>query len=370
MKLRYKIASGILVVLALAITSLAIAIGYTGNCEPAPAAAADAQLMRAVVYTCYGSPEVLQLTDVEKPSPRADEVLVKIRAAAVNPLDWHYMRGSPYIMRLGTGLGRPEEMRLGVDFAGVVEAVGGDVTRFKPGDEVFGGRTGAYGEYVTVRENKAILMKPADLTFEQAASIPIAGLTALQALRDHGQVKPGDRVLINGASGGVGTFAVQIAKSLGAEVTGVCSTRNVDMVRSIGADHVLDYKKENYTDSDERYDAIIDMVGNHGLLANIGVLKPDGVLVLVGGPSGDWIKGLSGPIKALLLSPFVSQKVGMMLANFTNDDLAFIAELIQSGEIEPVIDRRYSLDELAEAIRYSEEGRARGKILINVSAVP
>ncbi|MCP4300010.1 MAG: NAD(P)-dependent alcohol dehydrogenase [Gammaproteobacteria bacterium] len=323
--------------------------------------------MQAVVYRCYGSPDVLELASVEKPAPLDDEVLIKVHAASVNPLDWHYMRGSPYLMRLGSGLGVPNNTRLGVDFAGTVEAVGQNVKRFKPGDEVFGGRTGAFGEYVIVREDRALAMKPADITFEQAASVPIAAVTALQALRDKGHIEPGHKVLINGASGGVGTFAVQIAKSLGAEVTGVCSTRNVEMVRSIGADHVIDYKKQDYTESGERYDLIIDMVGNHSLLANRQVLNPEGTLVIVGGSKGNWVGPLMRPINALILSPFVDQEFVMIIAELNKDDLTALGDLMQAGEVTPVIDRRFPLSEVPAAIRYSEEGHARGKIVIEIA---
>ncbi|MGI9248255.1 MAG: NAD(P)-dependent alcohol dehydrogenase [Woeseiaceae bacterium] len=325
--------------------------------------------MKAVVYRCYGSPEVLEYVDVEKPVPLDDEVLVKVHAASVNPLDWHYMRGSPYLMRLGSGLGAPNDSSMGVDFAGVVESVGSNVTRFKPGDEVFGRRSGAFAEYVTVRESRALAMKPADVTFEQAASAPIAAITALQALRDKGKLKAGQKVLVNGASGGVGTFAVQIAKSFGAEVTGVCSGRNVEMVRSIGADHVFDYTKEDYTKSGNKYDLIIDNVGNHSHLANTKVLEPEGRLVMIGGAKGNWLAPLMGPIKALMLSPFVKQELVLILAKIRQDDLVILGELMQAGEVTPVIDRRYSLSEVADAIRYSEEGHARGKIIIDL-AVP
>jgi len=364
MKLRYKIANGILIVLVVAISALAVVLSYDSDCEPAPAVADGTELMKAVVYSCYGSPDVLELADVAKPTPADDEVLVRIQAAAVNPLDWHYMRGSPYFMRLMSGLGAPTETRLGVDFAGTVEAVGKDVTQFKPGDEVFGARTGAFAEYVTVRESRGVVPKPANVTFEQAASIPIAAITALEALRDKGQLKPGQKVLINGASGGVGTFAVQIAKFYGAEVTGVCSTRNVEMVRSLGADHVIDYKKEDYTESGNQYDLIVDMVGNHGLLANRRVMSPDGTLVLVGGGKGDWIGPMTGPIKALVLSPFVGQEFVTLLAGLNKEDLALLGDLMQSGAMTPVLDRTYPLTEVPAAIRYSEEGHARGKIIV------
>ena len=366
MKLRYKITGGIVIFLTVAMSALAFVLSYTSACEAAPTVADETETMKAIVYRCYGSTDVLEFADVEKPVPADDEVLVKVQAASVNPLDWHHMRGSPYIMRLGTGLGAPKDSRMGVDFAGTVEAVGENVTRFKPGDEVFGGRNGAFAEYVIVPEDRALALKPANVTFEQAAAVPIAGLTALQALRDKGKLKPGQKVLINGASGGVGTFAVQIAKSFGAEVTGVCSTRNVAMVRSIGADHVIDYTQDDYTKSGQRYDLIIDNVGNHSLLANRRALDPDGILVMVGGAKGNWLAPLMGPIKALMLSPFVEQEFVMLLARLRKDDLAILRDLMQTGKVTPVIDRRYRLSEVPAAIRYSEKGHARGKIVINL----
>jgi len=366
MKLRNKIAGGILIFLGVAISSLALVLSHNSACGPAPDVAGGTALMKAIVYRCYGSPDVLEFANVEKPTPADDEVLVKVAAASVNPLDWHYMRGSPYIMRLGTGLGAPDDSRMGVDFAGTVEAVGRNVTRFRPGDEVFGGRTGAFAEYVIVPEDRALALKPGNMTFAQSASVPIAGLTALQALRDKGKIKPGQKVLINGASGGVGTFAVQIAKSFGAEVTGVCSTRNVEMVRAIGADHVIDYTQEDYADSGHRYDLIIDMVGNHSLLENRRVLNPDGIFVIVGGPKGNWLGPLMSPVKALLLSPFVGQEFVMLLAKLGKDDLTILGDLMQAGKVTPVIDRSYGLNEVPAAVAYSEEGHARGKIVIEL----
>jgi NADPH:quinone reductase-like Zn-dependent oxidoreductase len=308
----------------------------------------------------------LELINIVKPTPAADEVLVRVKAASVNPLDWHYMRGSPYLMRLGSGLGRPKDSRIGVDFSGTVEAVGANVTKFAPGDEVFGRRSGAFAEYVVVPEDRALALKPENVTFEQAASVPIAALTALQALRDKGNLEAGQKVLINGASGGVGTFAVQIATSMGAEVTGVCSTRNVEMVRSLGADHVIDYTREDYTKSGEQYDLIIDMVGNHSLMANRKVMAPDGTFVIVGGASGDWLGPLLRPIGAMVLSPFVEQDFMMLLAKIDRDDLESLGRMMEAGQVTPVIDRRYSLAEVPAAIRYSEEGHARGKIIIEV----
>ena len=366
MKLRYKVGSGILIFIAIAISSLALVLSHDSACGPAPAVADETEMMKAIVDRCYGSPDVLEYEDIGKPIPADNEVLVRVHAASVNPLDWHYMRGSPYIMRLGSGVSVPDDSSMGVDFAGTVEAIGRNVTRFKPGDEVFGGRGGAFAEYVTVREDRALAMKPANMTFEQAASVPIAAITALQALRDKGEVERGDKVLINGASGGVGTFAVQIAKSFGAEVTGVCSTRNVEMVRSIGADYVFDDTREDYTKSGQRYDLIIDNVGNHSLLANRRVLNPDGIFVIVGAAKGDWLRPLMRPLNALLLSPFVEQKFVMLLAQMKQDDLAILGDLMQSGKMTPVIDRSYKLTEVPAAIRYSEEGHARGKIVINL----
>ena len=365
MKLRYRIAGGIVLLFALAITALALVLGHTRDCGPAYSYSGNNPPMKAVIYRCYGSPEVLEITRVEKPVPEADEVLVKVKAAAVNPLDWHLMRGTPYLVRLmGSGLGAPKDPRLGVDFAGTVEAVGTAVTKFKPGDEVFGGGKGAFAEYVTVNAERAIAHKPANMSFEQAASVTVAGTTALQALRDKGTLEAGQNVLINGASGGVGTFAVQIAKALGAEVSGVCSTRNLDMVRSIGSDHVFDYTLEDYTESGQHFDLIIDMVGNHGLLANRGVMTPEGTYVGVGGTVGNWIGPLTGPVKAMILTPFVGQEFTGFLAQLRQEDLVFLADLMAEEKLVPVMGRRFSLDEVPEAIRHSEGGHARGKIVI------
>jgi NADPH:quinone reductase-like Zn-dependent oxidoreductase len=327
--------------------------------------------MRAVVYTDYGPADVLEVKDIKKPEPNDDQVLVKVHAAAVNPYDWHFIRGTPYMMRMMMGgLRKPKDPRIGVDYAGTVEAVGKNVTRFKPGDEVFGNRTGAFAEYLCARADRAIALKPANITFEQAAGVPVAGLTALQGLRDHGKVQPGQKVLINGASGGVGTFAVQIAKALGAEVTGVCSTRNVDLVRSLGADHVIDYTKEDFTKGDERYDVILDNVGTQPLSGFRRVLKPNGICVIIGGGGpndGKWVGPMARPIKAKLMSPFISQKIGMMMAQGNPDDLKLIADLMQAGKVTTVIDRTYPLSEIREAVRYVEAGRARGKVIIKVA---
>jgi NADPH:quinone reductase-like Zn-dependent oxidoreductase len=341
-------------------------IGTAQAQSPSPSAAPR---MKAIVYHDFGSPDVLRLEEVEKPVPNDNQVLVKVRAASVNPYDWHFMTGTPYIMRIGVGLLKPKDTRLGVDFAGTVEAVGKNVTQFKPGDDVFGAKAGAFAEYVCGSE-RGLVMKPDNLTFEQAASVPIAGLTALQAVRDKGKVQPGQKVLINGASGGVGTFAVQIAKSFGAEVTGVCSGRNVELVRSLGADHVIDYTKEDFTKRAERYDLILDNVGNQPLSGFRRVLTPRGKYVVVGGGGVNdsrWTGPLVGVIKMLMVKRFVTQEMGMMLADMNRKDLTILADLIQAGKVKPVIDRTYTLGQLPEAMRYLEEGHARGKVVITVA---
>lgn len=367
MRLRYRVLGVVSMLVALALVSLAVALSHDSPCGVSDSLAGDAQRMKAIVYRCYGSAEVLKLEEIAKPPPADDEVLVKVHAAALNPLDWHYMRGEPYIMRMSSGLGGPTDTRMGVDFAGTVEAVGRNVTRFKPGDEVFGGRSGAFAEYVNIREDRAVAPKPANLTFEQAASAPIAAITALQGLRDKGRIQPGHKVLINGASGGVGTFAVQIAKSFGADVTGVCSTRNVELVRSIGADHVIDYTQEDFTRSEQRYDLILDNVGNRSLSDLRRVLKDNGALVMVGGFSRDpWIGPMMQPIKASMLSPFVRQELVLLLAELNQHDLEVLSGLMQAGKVRPVIDRRYTLSEVPTAIRYLEEGRARGKVVVSL----
>ncbi len=348
---------------------LALAAGYWLSDNDCSKAAAPGVPTKAIVYCEYGTADVLRLEDVEKPVPGDDELLVRVHAAAVNPLDWHYMRGTPYLMRLSSGLRKPKDTRLGVDYAGTVEAVGRNVVRFKPDDQVFGGRSGALAQYVVVKQDGAVALKPANVSFEQAGSVAIAATTALQGLRDAGRLETGDKVLINGASGGVGTFAVQVAKSMGAEVTAVCSTRNVELVRSLGADHVVDYTRDDYTSVDVRYDVILDNVGNRSLAENRRVLEPDGRYVLIGGggpEAGKWVGPLVKPLQALVTSPFVSQQMGMFLAKLTREDMQRLAELMNSGAVTPVIDRRYALSEAAEAIRYLEQGRARGKVVVTM----
>src|SRR6266705_3117435 len=318
--------------------------------------------MKAILLTQYGSPDVLQFKEVEKPVPRDGEILVKIHAASANPLDWHLMRGAPFLARLAGGLRKPKDPRLGADFAGRVEAVGNNVTQFQPGDEVFGAWTGSFAEYASVPEN-ALALKPTRLTFEEAATVPVSAATALQGLRDKGHIQPGQKVLINGASGGVGTFAVQIAKSFGTEVTAVCSTRNVDMLRSIGADQVIDYTQEDFTQNGQRYDLILAANGYHPISAYQRALSPQGIYVMTGGP-------MAQMFQAMLLGPWLSrngsQKMGNLLAKPNQKDLVFVKELLEAGKVVPVIDRRYTLREVPEAIRYLEEGHAKGKVVITV----
>lgn len=324
--------------------------------------------MKAIVYYKYGSPDVLELQEIDKPLAQDDEVLVRVRASSVNPAEWHAMTGL-FIARPELGLLKPKNTRLGADFAGVVEAVGGNVKRFRAGDEVFGGRTGAFAEYVCIGEDRAVVLKPANLTFEQAAVVPTAAVTALQGLRDHGQIRPGQKVLINGASGGVGTFAVQIAKAFGAEVTGVCSTGNVDLVRSLGADHVVDYIQEDFTRSGQRYDLLLDIAGSRSWSEYKRVLTPEAILVIVGGPKTNrWIGPLSHVIKIRLASLRASQKVVFFVANFNREDFAVLKELLEAGKITPVIDRTYPLSETAGAMRYLGTGHARAKVVITVES--
>jgi NADPH:quinone reductase-like Zn-dependent oxidoreductase len=324
--------------------------------------------MKAIVYTEYGSPDVLQLKEVEKPSPGEDEVLVKVHASSVNAADWHLMRAEPFLARLENGLQKPKNTRLGVDIAGRVEAVGDKVTQFRPGDEVFGEKfqtgLGGFAEYASVPE-KALALKPNKISFEEAAAVPLAALTALQGLRNEGRIRAGQKVLVNGASGGVGHFAVQIAKALGTEVTGVSSGRNLDMVRLLGADHIIDYTKEDFTRNEGQYDLIFDAVGNHSISDLRRSLSPNGICVIAG------FTALSLLFESMLLGPLASmrgsKKIGRMETVHTNkEDLIFLKNLLEAGKIAPVIDRSYPLSEVPEAIRYLEEEHARGKIVITV----
>jgi NADPH:quinone reductase-like Zn-dependent oxidoreductase len=326
--------------------------------------------MKAIIYHQYGSPDVLELAEVEKPTPKDDEVLLKIHAASVNPADWHLLRGQPYIARLQLGLRKPKHRVLGCDVAGQVEAVGKNVTMLRPGDEVFGSPFmhgfGAFAERVCVSE-ELLASKPATLSFDHAAAVPLAASTALQALRDHGRIEPGHKVLIIGASGGVGTFAVQIAKSFDAEVTGVCSTRNVEMVRALGADHVIDYTQEDFTEGGQRYDLMLQAAGTRSPSDCRRALTSRGTLVQISGESdGRWIGAVDRIIKALVLSPFVSQKMASFTVKPNKEDLEFLKQLIEAGKLTPVIDRTYPLSEVPEAIRYLEEGHARGKVVVTL----
>jgi NADPH:quinone reductase-like Zn-dependent oxidoreductase len=322
--------------------------------------------MRAIVYRAYGPPDVLQCENVEKPTPGDDEVLVRIRAASVNPMDYHMMAGM-YLARLVRGLRKPKPTYPGVDLAGEVEAVGKSVTHFQPGDAVFGVGRRAFADYVCTSENR-LALKPANITFEQAAAIPVAGVTALQGLRDKGRIQPGQNVLINGAAGGVGTFAVQIAKSFGAEVTGVCSTASVDLVRSIGADEVIDYTRDDVTTGARRYDLILDCAGNRPLSAWRRIMTAKGTFVAIGvRPGGRWIGPLPYLLKLLVSSRFASQKVVFFIARVTVEDLTVLKELIEAKKIAPVVDRSYPLGDVVDAVRHLKQGHPRGKVVVTVN---
>ena len=337
----------------------------TNDCDHRPT---PSNPMKAITHCEYGGPEVLKVEEIEKPVPNDNQVLVKVRANSVNPLDLT-IRG-PLLLRPLFGLRKPKDTRLGVDYSGTVEAVGKNVTNFKPGEEVFGGKNGAIAEYVCVLADRAVVLKPTNMTFDQAAAVPVAAITALQGLRDKGKIQAGQKVLINGASGGVGTFAVQIAKSFGTEVTGVCSTRNVDLVRSIGADHVIDYAKEDFTKGDQHYDLIFDLIGNHSFSERRRILNPNGICVMAGVGGAGWHDGmgmrLAGELNAYLRSRFVSQKFISYIAEFNKKDMMVLADLMQSGKMTPVIDKTYKLSDTADALRYLEQGHARGKVVITV----
>jgi NADPH:quinone reductase-like Zn-dependent oxidoreductase len=324
--------------------------------------------MKAILSCEYGA-ENLQLQEIEKPTPADNEVLVRVRAASLNPVDGHMIRDS-WLGRAMGGLRKPKNTRFGTDFAGVVEAIGKSVTDFKAGDEVFGAKNGAVAEHICVKAERAIVLKPDNITFEQAGSVGVAGLTALQGLRDKGRIRAGQKVLINGASGGVGTFAVQIAKSYGAEVTGVCSTRNVDLVKSIGADHVIDYTKEDFTKTDQRYDIIYDLVGNHGFSERRKILKPNGICVLAGiggaGAHPETMGRIVGNFWNAFRSNFSKEKFVFYIAKLTKGDFGVLRDLMQSGKVSPVIDRTYKLEQTADAVRYMEEGHARGKVVVRI----
>ncbi len=357
-----------LLLLLLVLLAAAITFAYWRSDNPCDQLSASPHdPMNAMIYCDYGPPDVLHLRQIEKPVPKDDQVLIKVHAASVNPFEWHFLRGVPYVMRLDVGLRKPKSPRLGTDVAGEIAAIGKNVTAFKPGDQVFGACDGALAEYCLGKNT--LTAKPANVTYEEAAGVPIAGVTALQGLRGKGHLQAGQKVLINGASGGVGTFAVQIAKHFRAEVTGVCSGRNAEMVRGLGADHVIDYTKEDFSRGPERYDLILDCVGTQPLGNFKRALKPNGICVLIGGGSpdeGHWIGPLARPLQAMLTAPFRSQKMTMFMADLNRDDLKLLGELMQSGAVKPVIDRTYNLAHTADALRYVEKGHARGKVIITV----
>jgi NADPH:quinone reductase-like Zn-dependent oxidoreductase len=366
MSILSKVLLTLLAVVILSLAALAIAVSHNSACGPSPTAAV-AQPMKAAVYRCYGSPDVVRIEGIAKPVPGPHGLLIRIHASSVNPLDWHFLRGEPYLIRPTSGWGAPNDIRLGTDFAGTVEAVGKLVTRFKVGDEVFGAGDGAFGEYLEIPDTGPVAEKPAAVTFEQAAALPVAGLTALQALRDVGQLRPGQKVLINGAGGGVGTFAVQIAKAFGGDVTAVTNSGSVDLVRSLGADHVIDYTRQDFTQGAVKYDLIFDLSGTQPLSAYRRALAPNGTYV----PGGNTDKGKwLGPIvafgKTLIVAKFVHQKMVPVSAKLSAADLTVLADLMQSAKLKPVIDRSYTLDHVADAIRYQETFHARGKVVVTV----
>ena len=323
--------------------------------------------MKAVLQRHYGSPDLLEIGEVPEPDVPEDGVLVRVRATSVNPAEWYAVAGRPYVARAVMGLRKPKDPAVGADFAGTVERVGGRVTRLRPGDEVFGGQLGAFAEYVCVREDGAVVPKPSNLTFEQAGSVATAAITALQGLRDKGQLQAGQKVLINGASGGVGTFAVQIAKALGAEVTGVCSRRNVELVRSLGADRVVDYTREDFAASGERYDLLLDVAGSRPWSACRRVLTENGAMVLIGGPKRSRCLGpLSHILPVKLASLRASQRVVFFVAKFTRADFEALRDLLEAGKVTPVVDRTYPLSEIGAALTYLGEGHARGKVVVTV----
>jgi len=322
--------------------------------------------MKAIVRSEYGSSDCLRFEETSTPTVGDGEVLVQVRASSVNPFDWHMVRGEPYLIRLSEGLRRPKSHGVGIDMAGTVVAVGEAVTSCKVGDEVFGSGAGTLAEYAVGNEAR-LAPKPAGLTFESAAIMPCAGVTALQGLRDRGEIKPGQRVLINGAAGGVGTFAVQIAKSMGAMVTGVCSTRNVDLVRSIGADDVIDYTKEDFSRRGERFDVVMDTVGNRSLTALRRALTKDGSLLLAAGAKGKWLRPVALMLKGVVVGRFVHHRIRIVMAVIKREDLAELASLAVSGALTPVVDRSYSLSETAQALQYVEAGHARGKVVVEVA---
>ena len=364
-----KILGAAALVLVAGIAALAVAVSRDAPCGPSAPLASGVPTMKAIIHPCYGKADVLRYEDVAVPRPGDHEVLVEVRAVALNPLDWHYMTGTPYIMRLNSGLGRPKSDRLGVDFAGVVAAVGPAVTRFKPGDEVLGSRFGAFAEYAVVAEDRALVPKPPRLSFEQAAAVPVAAITALQGLRDKGSLRSGQSVLVVGASGGVGTFAVQVARALGAQVAAVVSTRNLELARSLGADQVIDYTQEDFTRSGRRYDLVFTVNGYHPIQDYRRTLTPQG-RYLMAGMSKEHI--LDGMFQSMIVGPLISKKDGqkfgfMGIAHITPQDLEVLAGWMAEGKLNPVIEKRYPLSQTAEALRYLGTGHVQGKLVITVA---
>src|SRR2546423_6420434 len=365
MKIKRVLKWSVLVILVVLVASLFIAY-WTSTIDCDHNATAPSNPMKAIVSCEYGATN-LQLRELKKPAPLDNEVLVRVRAASITPVDGHMIRGAWLIRPIG-GMRKPKNTRFGTDFSGIVEAIGKDVTNFKPGDEVFGAKNGAVADYICVKADRAVVMKPSNITFEQAGSVAVAGLTALQGLRDKGHIQSGQKVLINGASGGVGTFAVQIAKAFGAEVTAVCGTRNIDLVKSIGADRVIDYTKEDFTKTDQRYDMLYDLVGNHSFSERRKILTPNGICVLAGiggaGVHPETLSRIGRNFWDAFLSNFSKQKFVFYIAKLTKDDLNVLRDLTQSGKVTPVIDHTYKIGETQAAVRYLEEGHARGKVVI------
>ena len=366
---RSRILTTLLLVVVAAVGALGIALSHNSACGTAPPLAGGVPTMKAAVYRCYGSPDVVRIETVAKPVPRDHQLLIRVHAASLNALDWHLMRGEPYLIRPAmTGMGAPQDVSLGADFAGTVESVGKLVTRFKPGDEVFGGASGTLAEYIVVGEGAALAIKPANLSFDQAAAVPVAALTALHALR-RANLQPGQTVLVNGAAGGVGTFAVQIARAMGAEVTAVTSTANLDLVRSLGAHEAIDYTRQDFTRDAHRYDVIIDCGGGHSLTAVRRALAPTGIYVSVGEAGmGKWIEPFLGFVTQPVVGLFGKQHyTGLLVNNLDAEGLASMRELLASGPVRPVIDRRYPLEQTATGLRYLETGKVRGKLIVSLN---
>ena len=369
MRLRNKILIGVGTVIVVGISALMFTLSYDTPCPQAPALAAGVESMHAITHRCYGpAGKVLALETIAKPKPTDHQVLIKVHVASVNPYEWHRITGKPYVMRLSSGLGAPDRVRVGYDMAGTIEAIGAKVTRFKVGEEVFGGAGGALAEYAVAGDDGDVVPKPPNVSFEDAAALLIAGGTALQAVRDYGHAASGQKVLINGASGGVGTYAVQLAKHFGAEVTAVCSTRNVELVRSLGADRVIDYTKEDFTEGTELYDLIVDNVGNRSFHDLRRVVKPKGSIVTVSGPKDNAFLGpLTRVIKQKMVSYFVDQRLVFFVANVGTPDLELLVGLIRDGKMKSVIDRRYPLAEAGAALDYIGSQHARGKVIVTVN---